>query len=197
MYPYRPPRRLPLLCPSPIAPQNYRLLTSKVKRIGAQRNNDISNLEKSPGKESESQGDQIYNSSIRTWAFCLSPGINTCWSSHSSERFTPVTTYYGGSRFITNQDGVWMGSNIFGQATPSLLTVAVIEFSDIAFAVDSIPAIFDLKYLHPSIVVVLGFSGCKMTLDYFGIHVSTEASLGFLALSLTIGVVLSLVEKSD
>ncbi|RYR25482.1 hypothetical protein Ahy_B02g059271 isoform D [Arachis hypogaea] len=30
----------------------------------------------------------------------------------------------------------------FGQATPLLLTVAVVEFSDIAFAVDSIPAVF-------------------------------------------------------
>ncbi|KAK7859431.1 thylakoid membrane protein terc, partial [Quercus suber] len=30
----------------------------------------------------------------------------------------------------------------FGQATPLLLTVAVIELSDIAFAVDSIPAVF-------------------------------------------------------
>ncbi|KAI3698762.1 hypothetical protein L2E82_42569 [Cichorium intybus] len=30
----------------------------------------------------------------------------------------------------------------FGQATPLLLTVAVIELSDIAFAVDSIPVVF-------------------------------------------------------
>ncbi|RDX65291.1 Thylakoid membrane protein TERC, chloroplastic, partial [Mucuna pruriens] len=117
----------------------------------------------------------------------------------------------------------------FGQATPLLLTVAVIELSDIAFAVDSIPAVFgvtrdpfvifasnlfailglrslyliisegmsELKYLQPSIAVVLGFIGVKMILDYFGIHVSTEASLGFVASSLTIGVVLSLAKKSD
>ncbi|KAG4970489.1 hypothetical protein JHK84_036584 [Glycine max] len=117
----------------------------------------------------------------------------------------------------------------FGQATPLLLTVAVIELSDIAFAVDSIPAVFgvtrdpfvvftsnlfailglrslfliisegmsELKYLQPSIAVVLGFIGVKMILDYFGLHVSTEASLAFVASSLTIGVVLSLVNKSD
>ncbi|KAI5395476.1 hypothetical protein KIW84_061880 [Lathyrus oleraceus] len=114
-------------------------------------------------------------------------------------------------------------------ATPLLLTVAVIELSDIAFAVDSIPAVFgvtrdpfivfssnlfailglrslyliisegmsELKYLQPSIAVVLGFIGCKMILDYFGIHVSTEASLGFVASSLSIGVILSLANKSD
>ncbi|KAL4560560.1 hypothetical protein LXL04_032713 [Taraxacum kok-saghyz] len=35
-----------------------------------------------------------------------------------------------------------IGIKHFGQATPLLLTVAVIELSDIAFAVDSIPAVF-------------------------------------------------------
>lgn len=142
--------------------------------------------------------------------------VKTC------QKLIPVTTYYDGNRFITNQDGIWM-------ATPLLLTVAVIELSDIAFAVDSIPAVFgvtrdpfivfssnlfailglrslyliisegmsELKYLQPSIAVVLGFIGCKMILDYYGIHVSTEASLGFVASSLTIGVILSLANKSD
>ncbi|CAL0309848.1 unnamed protein product [Lupinus luteus] len=137
------------------------------------------------------------------------------------QKFIPVTTYYDGNRFITNQDEVW-------KATPLLLTVAVIELSDIVFAVDSIPAVFgvtrdpfivfssnmfailglrslytiisesmsELEYLQPSIAVVLGFIGCKMILDYFGIHISTEASLGFVASSLTIGAVLSLVKKS-
>ncbi|KAK7345623.1 hypothetical protein VNO77_16231 [Canavalia gladiata] len=329
VYPYRPPRRLPLLCSSPIAHQNDRLLASEVKRIGAQRNDDIGNLEKSPGKESESQGDETYNSSVRTvalWvctavAFGVGLGFKDGYGKASEffagyileqslsvdnlflfvlifnyfkvpisyqnrvlsygiagavvfrlaliligaatlqrfetvnlllaaillyssfklfaseeddsdlsnnfvvktcQKFIPVTTYYDGNRFITNQDGVWM-------ATPLLLTVAVIELSDIAFAVDSIPAVFgvtrdpfvvftsnlfailglrslyliisegmsELKYLQPSIAVVLGFIGCKMILDYFGIHVSTEASLGFVASSLTIGVVLSLAKKSD
>ncbi|XP_028775114.1 thylakoid membrane protein TERC, chloroplastic isoform X2 [Neltuma alba] len=142
--------------------------------------------------------------------------VKTC------QRFIPVTTYYDGNRFITKEDGFW-------KATPLLLTVAVIELSDIAFAVDSIPAVFgvtrdpfivftsnlfailglrslytiisegmsELEYLQPSIAVVLGFIGCKMILDYFGIHVSTEASLGFVASSLTIGVALSLAKKSE
>ncbi|MED6151128.1 hypothetical protein PIB30_079348 [Stylosanthes scabra] len=142
--------------------------------------------------------------------------VKTC------QKFIPVTSYFDENKFITKQDGVW-------KATPLLLTVAVIELSDIAFAVDSIPAVFgvtrdpfivfssnlfailglrslytiisegmsDLEYLQPSIAVVLGFIGCKMILDYFGIHVSTEASLGFVASSLTIGVILSLAKKSD
>ncbi|KAL4605255.1 hypothetical protein ACB092_09G015900 [Castanea dentata] len=142
--------------------------------------------------------------------------VKTC------QRFIPVTSSYVGNRFITSQGGVW-------KATPLLLTVAVIELSDIAFAVDSIPAVFgvtrdpfivftsnlfailglrslytlisegmsDLEYLQPSIGIVLGFIGCKMILDFFGFHVSTEASLGVVATCLSGGVLLSLVKKSD
>ncbi|XP_057983998.1 thylakoid membrane protein TERC, chloroplastic [Malania oleifera] len=142
--------------------------------------------------------------------------VKTC------QKFIPVTSNYDGNRFITLQDGVW-------KATPLLLTVAVVELSDIAFAVDSIPAVFgvtrdpfivftsnlfailglrslyslvsesmsDLEYLQPSIGVVLGFIGFKMILDYFGYHVSTEVSLGFVAVSLSTGVLLSLMKKSD
>ncbi|KAJ0981309.1 hypothetical protein J5N97_009564 [Dioscorea zingiberensis] len=55
--------------------------------------------------------------------------VKTC------QKFIPVTDYYDGDRFLTVQEGVW-------KATPLLLTIAVIELSDIAFAVDSIPAVF-------------------------------------------------------
>ncbi|XP_024028662.1 thylakoid membrane protein TERC, chloroplastic [Morus notabilis] len=142
--------------------------------------------------------------------------VKTC------QRFIPITASYDGNRFFTVQDGV-------RKATPLLLTVAVIELSDIAFAVDSIPAVFgvtrdpfivytsnifaiiglrslytlisegmsELEYLQPSIGVVLGFIGCKMILDFFGFHISTEASLGFVATSLGAGVLLSLLKKSD
>ncbi|KAJ6330913.1 hypothetical protein OIU76_009495 [Salix suchowensis] len=142
--------------------------------------------------------------------------VKTC------QKFIPVTSNYDGNKFITREDGLW-------KATPLLLTVAVIELSDIAFAVDSIPAVFgvtrdpfivfssnlfailglrslytlisegmaDLEYLQPSIAIVLGFIGCKMILDFMGFHISTEASLGFVATSLGAGVLLSLMKKSD
>ncbi|KAJ6822426.1 thylakoid membrane protein TERC, chloroplastic isoform X1 [Iris pallida] len=55
--------------------------------------------------------------------------VKTC------RKFIPVTDFYDGDRFFTIQDGIW-------KATPLLLTLAVIELSDIAFAVDSIPAVF-------------------------------------------------------
>ncbi|MBA0551458.1 hypothetical protein Golob_022342 [Gossypium lobatum] len=109
-----------------------------------------------------------------------------------------IAANYDGNKFITKRDNIW-------QATPLLLTVAVIELSDIAFAVDSIPAVFgvtrdpfivftsnifailglrslytliaegmaDLEYLQPSIAVVLGFIGCKMILDFFGLYLGS------------------------
>ncbi|CAN0926764.1 Thylakoid membrane protein TERC, chloroplastic [Linum grandiflorum] len=142
--------------------------------------------------------------------------VKTC------QRFIPVTC-----NFLV--EAVWSCINHFGQATPLLLTVAVLELSDIAFAVDSIPAVFgvtrdpfivissnlfailglrsfftlisqsmsELEYLQPSIAIVLGFIGCKMILDFFGFHVSTEASLGFVATSLSIGVIFSLLKNSE
>lgn len=51
---------------------------------------------------------------------------------------------YDGDRFFTQEDGVRV-------ATPLLLTLAVVELSDVVFAVDSIPAVFGVT-LDPFIV---------------------------------------------
>ncbi|CAK7342900.1 unnamed protein product [Dovyalis caffra] len=113
--------------------------------------------------------------------------------------------------------------NHFGQATPLLLTVAVIELSDIAFAVDSIPAVFGVTrdpfiVFTSNLFAILGLrsfytliSEGMAELDYLqfsklrlkistlnaGFHISTEASLGVVATSLGAGVILSLMKKSD
>ncbi len=50
-------------------------------------------------------------------------------------RLIPVTAEYHGQRFFVRQAGVLM-------ATPLFLTLVLIEFTDLVFAVDSIPAIF-------------------------------------------------------
>ncbi|XP_071719928.1 thylakoid membrane protein TERC, chloroplastic-like isoform X2 [Rutidosis leptorrhynchoides] len=142
--------------------------------------------------------------------------VKTC------QKVIPVTSAYDGNKFFTVVNGAW-------KATPLLLTVAVVELSDIAFAVDSIPAVFgvtrdpfvvfssnlfaiiglrslyslisesmaELEYLQPSISIVLGFIGSKMILDFFGYHVSTEVSLGCVATTLSVGVLLSLLKKAD
>uniref|UniRef100_A0A0E0DLA1 Uncharacterized protein n=1 Tax=Oryza meridionalis TaxID=40149 RepID=A0A0E0DLA1_9ORYZ len=95
--------------------------------------------------------------------------VKTC------QRFIPVTDYYDGDRFFTTQEGLW-------KATPLLLTVAVIELSDIAFA--------------PAIGIVLGFIGTKMIFDFFGYHIPTEASLAIVTTCLSGGVILSLRKAS-
>jgi tellurite resistance protein TerC len=50
-------------------------------------------------------------------------------------RFVPSVTEYRGVRFLVREGGRWY-------ATPLLLVVAVVEATDVVFAVDSIPAIF-------------------------------------------------------
>lgn len=55
--------------------------------------------------------------------------VNIC------RRFIPVTAEYDGNKFFTKMEGPQ-------KATPLLLTLAVVELSDIVFAVDSIPAVF-------------------------------------------------------
>jgi TerC family integral membrane protein len=50
-------------------------------------------------------------------------------------RWLRVSDDYDGQRFLTRRDGML-------QATPLLLVLAVVEFTDLVFAVDSIPAIF-------------------------------------------------------
>ena len=51
------------------------------------------------------------------------------------QRAVPMTSQYEGSHMLVRQRGRWM-------ATPLLLVLAVIEGTDLVFAVDSIPAIF-------------------------------------------------------
>ncbi|KAG2438021.1 hypothetical protein HXX76_005635 [Chlamydomonas incerta] len=59
-------------------------------------------------------------------------------------RFIKVTDTYDGTNFFTTVNGARV-------ATPLLLTLAVVELSDVVFAVDSIPAVFGVT-LDPFIV---------------------------------------------
>ena len=52
-----------------------------------------------------------------------------------ARRFLPFTANYSKDQFFTRMHGRWFG-------TPLLLVVLVVEWSDLVFAIDSIPAIF-------------------------------------------------------
>lgn len=51
------------------------------------------------------------------------------------KRFIPTSSTYDGSKFFTRQNGALL-------ATPLFLVLLLVEFTDLIFAVDSIPAIF-------------------------------------------------------
>ncbi len=67
-------------------------------------------------------------------------------------RFIPATDHYDGDRFWSTRpvEGGAPGA-VERVATPLLLTLAVVELSDVLFAVDSIPAVFGVT-LDPFII---------------------------------------------
>lgn len=71
--------------------------------------------------------------------FTKSPGAKLV------HRFFTVSENYDGDKFFTVKNGIRM-------ATPLLVVVAVIEFTDLIFAVDSIPAIFAIAPNDPFIL---------------------------------------------
>jgi tellurite resistance protein TerC len=52
-----------------------------------------------------------------------------------ARRFLPMTRIYHGKEFLVKEDGRWL-------ATPLFLVLLMVEFTDLLFAIDSIPAIF-------------------------------------------------------
>lgn len=91
------------------------------------------------------------------------------------KRFFKVTDGYEKDRFFVVKNGVRM-------ATPLLVVVAVIEFTDVIFAVDSIPAIFAISQdpfiLYTSnIFAILGLRSLYFLLSNF-IHMFSKLPYG-------------------
>lgn len=101
------------------------------------------------------------------------------------KRLYKVSDNYDGSKFFTLQKGVKM-------ATPLLVVVAVIEFTDVLFAVDSIPAIFAISkdpfILYTSnIFAILGLRSLYFLLSNF-IHMFSKLPYGLSVILSFIGV---------
>jgi tellurite resistance protein TerC len=99
--------------------------------------------------------------------------------------FYKVSDNYDGSNFFTVKNGVKM-------ATPLLVVVAVIEFTDILFAVDSIPAIFAISkdpfILYTSnIFAILGLRSLYFLLANF-IYMFSKLSYGLSIILTFIGI---------
>jgi tellurite resistance protein TerC len=100
-------------------------------------------------------------------------------------RFFNVSDKYVGDKFFTIENGKKL-------ATPLLVVVAVIEFTDLLFAVDSIPAIFAISsdpfILYTSnIFAILGLRALFFLLDNF-IHLFSKLTYGLAFILAGIGI---------
>jgi tellurite resistance protein TerC len=108
--------------------------------------------------------------------FSKSPGAKLV------HKFFTVSNEFDGGKFFTIENGVKM-------ATPLLVVVAVIEVTDLIFAVDSIPAIFAIAPDDPfilytsNIFAILGLRSLYFLLANF-IHMFSRLKFG-LAIILT------------
>lgn len=100
-------------------------------------------------------------------------------------KFFKVSDKYDGDKFFTIENGKKL-------ATPLLVVVAVIEFTDLLFAVDSIPAIFAISndpfILYTSnIFAILGLRALFFLLDNF-IHLFSKLQYGLAIILSFIGI---------
>src|SRR5690606_3482376 len=101
------------------------------------------------------------------------------------QKFYKVSDNYDKDKFFTIQNGMKL-------ATPLLVVVAVIEFTDVLFAVDSIPAIFAISkdpfILYTSnIFAILGLRSLYFLLSNF-IHMFSKLPYGLSIILSFIGV---------
>jgi tellurite resistance protein TerC len=112
--------------------------------------------------------------------FSKSPGAKVV------HRLFRVSKEYDRDRFFTVENGVRM-------ATPLLVVVGVIEFTDLIFAVDSIPAIFAIAPNDPfilytsNIFAILGLRSLYFLLSNF-IHMFSRLKYGLAVILSFIGV---------
>ncbi|MHA3787425.1 TerC/Alx family metal homeostasis membrane protein [Flavobacterium hauense] len=112
--------------------------------------------------------------------FSKSPGARVIY------RFFKVTKNYEGDRFFVKINGERL-------ATPLLVVVAVIEFTDLIFAVDSIPAIFAIAPNDPfilytsNIFAILGLRALYFLLANF-MHMFSRLHYGLAVILAFIGV---------
>jgi len=102
------------------------------------------------------------------------------------KRFFKVSDKFHGDKFFTIENGIRV-------ATPMMVVVAVIEFTDLIFAVDSIPAIFAIAPDDPMILytsnifAILGLRSLYFLLANF-IHMFSKLKYGLAVILTFIGV---------
>lgn len=85
-------------------------------------------------------------------------------------KVVPMTKYFAGEKFFVHEKSEKLGKAVL-HATPLLGVLLLIEFSDIIFAIDSVPAVFSIS-THPFIVyssnilAILGLRQLYFVLEY-------------------------------
>lgn len=109
------------------------------------------------------------------------------------KKFMPVSNEYDGQKFFTFKNGVKM-------ATPLFVTLLIVEFTDLVFAVDSIPAIFavtkDPFIVYTSnVFAILGLRSLYFLLAN-AVHKFTYLKLGLSVILVFVGFKLLLTESA-
>ncbi len=137
-------------------------------------------------------------------------------------KIMPVTNTIDNNRFFVKKNKILY-------ATPLFAVLLIIEFSDIIFAIDSIPAIFSIttdtfivytsnifavlglrsmyyileemnqmfKYMKYGVGIILMFTGVKLIVILFDIHISVTNSVLFILITLLSSILFSLLREEN
>ena len=146
-------------------------------------------------------------------------------------KFLPMSADFEGERFIVKNDGTnYDKTSLLSQrakhlCTPLTVVMVLLLFSDIIFAIDSVPAVismtrdlfivytsnmfavmglrqmfFVLEHMHErfqyvkyGVAVILIFTGVKMLLDIFDIHIHNLVSIAVILVLLVASIIASVI----
>ena len=146
-------------------------------------------------------------------------------------KFLPMSADFEGEKFIIRNDGTnYDKSSLLSKrakrlCTPLCVVMVLLLFSDIIFAIDSVPAVismtrdmfivytsnmfavmglrqmfFVLEHMHErfqyvryGVAVILIFTGVKMLLDIFDIHIHNLISIGVILVLLVASIIASVI----
>ncbi|WP_051280247.1 TerC/Alx family metal homeostasis membrane protein [Anaerovorax odorimutans] len=133
-------------------------------------------------------------------------------------KIIPITPDFVGEKFFVKR-----GKILY--ATPLFAVLVLIEFSDILFAIDSVPAAFSVstnlfiiytsnifailglrqlyfvldhlqerfQYVKYGVAIILTFTGIKLGILYFNIHIPILTSIGFIVGILILSIIISVL----
>ena len=129
-------------------------------------------------------------------------------------KFLPMSEDFVGEKFIVRNDGTNydksspLSKRAKRLCTPLMVVMVLLIFTDIIFAIDSVPAVISMtrdmfivlehmherfQYVSYGVAVILIFTGVKMILDIFDIHVHNLVSIGFIIVVLVSSIIISVI----